>query len=73
MAGFRPGNSMRSDLPETPLLLVVVIVVGVLAAHAFLPDGDLDSLRSEALAEWRALADSRELLGRVDGEHVTET
>ncbi len=47
-----------------------VVLIGVPVALGVLPDGDLDSLRCEALAQWRALYDTREFLRRVDLELV---
>ena len=53
------------------LVVVVVVLVGALV-WVVLPDGNLDSLAGEAFAERGALADARELLGRVDLEDVAK-
>lgn len=54
------------------LRLFVVIVVIVGAPAAFLPDGNLDALGRETLAEVGTIADAGELLRRVDLEDVAE-
>lgn len=54
------------------VLIVVIVVVAILVLAAFLADGDLDTLRGEALAQGRALADAGELLGREDSEDVAK-
>lgn len=56
----------------TASVVVVVVIVSALGVSAFLPDGDLDALRSEAFAQPGALANTGELLGRVHLEDVAE-
>ena len=53
------------------LIVVVVVLVGALV-WVVLADGYLDSLAGKAFAERCALADTRELLGRIDLEDVAK-
>ncbi len=52
------------------LVIVIVLLLGALIV--VLADRDLDALTSKALAQLRAVADARELLGRVHLEDVAE-
>lgn len=45
-----------------------IVLIGVPLALGILPDGYFDSLGSKTFAQWRALDDTRELLGGVDLE-----
>jgi hypothetical protein len=57
--------------PSIHRSIVVIIVVLAFAVLALFPDGDLDALGGEALAERCAVTDARELLGREDREWLT--
>ena len=67
-----PRPSKRASYPADSLKLAVVKVVAASSLARLLPDGDLDALRRKGLAQRRALAHARELLGREDGKYVAE-
>ena len=53
-------------------LFFIIVIQGSALAWVVLADGYLDPLAGKAFAERRALADARELLGRVDLEDVAK-
>lgn len=67
-AGRVPGGVLGNQT----LLLVVIVIITSACLATFFPDGDLDTLGCETLAEVCAIAYTWELLGRVDLEDVTE-
>lgn len=60
---------MRSKYLHLSIVVIVFFAIAQRLGPVF-PDGDLDPLRGETLAQTRALDDAGELLGRKDLEDV---
>lgn len=67
----RAGFGLDMTMTRQRQLLVVIVIIGCTLA-AFLANGNLDTLCSKAFAEFRAVADARKLLCRVDLELIAE-
>lgn len=68
----KPDQSDAAHIhPSVHRSIIVIVIVLAFAVLALFPDGDLDALGGEALAERCAVTDAREFLGREDCERLT--
>ena len=65
-------SAQRRRYVSVTYLIIFKLLVLVTLTRAILANWDLDALRGKALAERGTLNNTRESLGRVNGEDVTE-